>query len=133
MYVASFLDDTIRKLTVGEQQLETTPQPSSVVDPKPSAVVAPSSVAATVPATTTFVSDPVFLVPFTLELPPRWSQYEGSEQTSRGLIDMMLTQGRLTARRPTSPIILPINAFLRSVQRQPMVPCHRRWARPWTT
>ncbi len=60
--------------------------------------------------TTTFVSDPVFQVPFTLELPPRWSQYGGSEQTTRGLIDMMLTRDSEATPAYVS-VILPINAF----------------------
>jgi hypothetical protein len=113
LYVASLVHDTIFRLTIGEQQVEVSPGPGPDVDPESSPTSEPSGLtsAAPAPTTTTFVSDPVFPVPFTLQLPPRWSQYGGSGQTSRGLIDLVLTRDSESTPAYVS-VMLPINAFV---------------------
>ena len=112
LYVASFVHDTIFRLTIGEQQVEVSPRPSPDVDPESSPAIEPSGLTSEAPrpTTTTFVSDPAFPVPFTLQLPSRWSQYGGSEQTSRGLVDMVMTRDADNTPAYVS-VFVPINAF----------------------
>ncbi len=102
VFVASLVNDTIYRLTLGSQQVEATPRPS---DAAPSVPPGPSPSAA-VATTTTFTSPAVFPIPFTLDLPTRWS----AAGSSRGYVDTKLTRGPDSTPSWVT-VYIPINAF----------------------
>jgi streptogramin lyase len=106
VYVASLVHDLIYRLTVDQQEVQVSPDPSAGVisSPTPSAQTSTSPVPAV--TTTTFATDGPFPIPFTLDLPARWS----AGGTSRGYVDTKLTRGPDSTPSWVT-VFIPINAY----------------------
>ena len=120
-YVGSLANDRIYQVRITEHQVEATsgPSPDVAASPTPGAGASGSPAVALGGTTTTFAADGPFPIPFTLDLPPRWS----AGGTSRGYVDTKLTRGAGSTPSWVS-VFIPINAFADPCQAQdgPMSP-----------
>ena len=106
VYVGAYLHDVIYRLTVGHHDAEVAPAGSEAPAGSPSARPSSPGVVASGATGTLFRSDPVFPVPFTLDLPARWT----ANGAGRGYVDTVLH--RDDADTPSYvTLFIPINAY----------------------